>query len=67
MLQFSDIFAFIEVDGEELPQYGIDIIPEKNTVTCWVASHRQGLFHPTMYIQFHILTMTHLSTHSISR
>ncbi|KIM59383.1 hypothetical protein SCLCIDRAFT_1019912 [Scleroderma citrinum Foug A] len=47
MLQFNDIFAFIEVDSQELPQYGIDIIPEENTVACWVASQPDKHFSVT--------------------
>ena len=62
MLQFNDIFAFIEVDGQEFTQYGIDIILEENTVTCWVASQPDKVCSVLCISRFHgTLTTTHIS------
>jgi len=67
MPQFNDIFAFIEVDGQELPQYGIDIIPEENTVTCWVASQPDKVCPVLCSIyRFHTLTTTHQQHFSLT-
>ncbi|KIJ60376.1 hypothetical protein HYDPIDRAFT_117292 [Hydnomerulius pinastri MD-312] len=38
MLNFEEISAWVEVDGQELEQYGVEENLEKNEVTCWIAT-----------------------------
>ena len=38
MLSLSNVSAWIEVDGKELEQYGIEEDSDRSLVTCWIAS-----------------------------
>ncbi|KIJ13483.1 hypothetical protein PAXINDRAFT_13813 [Paxillus involutus ATCC 200175] len=38
MLNLKEVSAWIEVDGEELEQYGVTEDLEKSEVTCWIAT-----------------------------
>lgn len=38
MLSLNGISAWIEVDGKELEQYGIEEDLDLSLVTCWIAS-----------------------------
>lgn len=38
MLSLNDISAWIEVDGKELEQYGIEEDLDRSQVTCWIAT-----------------------------
>ncbi len=38
MLQFDDFFAWIEVDGDHLPEYRVEYSREKKQVKCWIPS-----------------------------
>lgn len=36
MLSLNSISAWIEVNGKELEQYGVEEDPDHNKVTCWI-------------------------------
>ncbi|KAF7305820.1 hypothetical protein HMN09_00735900 [Mycena chlorophos] len=38
MLELNGFAAWISIDGEEVPEYGVETDSERNTVTCWIAS-----------------------------
>jgi hypothetical protein len=44
MLLLNDISAWIEVDGKELEQYGIEEDLDRSQVTCWIATQADKCF-----------------------
>ncbi|PBL03272.1 hypothetical protein ARMGADRAFT_1056489 [Armillaria gallica] len=44
MLQFDDFFAWIEVDGDHLPEYRVEYSREKKQVKCWIPSQAGKAF-----------------------
>ncbi|KAK0500138.1 hypothetical protein EDD18DRAFT_1068613 [Armillaria luteobubalina] len=44
MLQFDDLFARIEVDGDHLPEYRVEYSPGKKLVKCWIPSQAGKAF-----------------------
>ncbi|KAG2362806.1 hypothetical protein BDR07DRAFT_1406180 [Suillus spraguei] len=44
MLSYGTLRACIRVDGQALESYGIEMFPEENKVTCWIASEAGKTF-----------------------
>ncbi|KAJ7162060.1 hypothetical protein C8R46DRAFT_342870 [Mycena filopes] len=38
MLQFREFSAWITIDGQQTPEYAVEVSEDKRTVTCWIAS-----------------------------
>lgn len=55
MLQHNGVFSFIEIDGQELSQYGIEILPEENTITCWIACQPDKVPRPPLQQQLQLI------------
>ncbi|KAH7884270.1 hypothetical protein F5I97DRAFT_1888165 [Phlebopus sp. FC_14] len=63
MLQFKHFSAWIEVEGKELEQYGVEEDLEKNQVSCWIASQAGKTFsilikHNSLQMQHNVLVAT---------
>lgn len=46
MLSLNGVLAWIEVDGKELEQYGVEEDPDRNRVTCWIATQADKVGQP---------------------
>lgn len=48
MLHLNGFDAWIEVDGEELKTYNVEVSDDRLTVTCWIPSEAGKVLPPYM-------------------
>lgn len=57
MVQFGTYHVWIEVDGDELPEFNVDVEEDKKKVTCWIPSEAGKVCCPPLYPSFSMLIL----------
>lgn len=53
-LELGDFSAWIEVDGVELPQHGVEYSQDEKTATCWIASEDGKVRRLSKFTAYHM-------------